>query len=277
MPELDILFFIIIVITVLSISFSIAAWIFLANISSKTNLLEREIEKRSLEFDTLKKERLNERHPPTGASVIESTEPIPDNSNPTIPSNDTIQIFRNVRGTFEHSVQSDDIAPVNNESVQQESSPNNPTGVPSAPARSNMMQPPAKSSFVNESSIPPPPPTTIEQIQMPPIDIRKAAPGQPVTSTAPSMTLPLYSDVTKDADFQTLWKKITTILQTYPNPQIVIDLSGIIYLYEKEMDYLEKINYLICNQGGSLTLINCEKDLLTLINRKQHLGSIVTL
>ena len=44
---------------------------------------------------------------------------------------------------------------------------------------------------------------------------------------------------------------------------------------EKEMEYLEKMYYLIAEQGGSLAFINCDEELISLLNTNTLLRSIV--
>ena len=144
MPTLDTVFIIIISITVLSVILSIVDWIYLSSLASKMTLLEREIEKRSSEFDSLKKEiTLNSSPAIGGASVIESNEPFPDNL-PTILSNeDTIQIVRNVRGSFHQSTTSPSIEspPLPQDSLlateEQDTIPSNYSVVPQSEVEGN--------------------------------------------------------------------------------------------------------------------------------------------
>lgn len=254
MSSIDILFFTVIIIVSLSFILTIIAFVILSSLTSKTTLLEREIDKRSAEFDNFRKELSSNKHAPA-ASVIESNEPIITTQQETSISNeDTIQIFRNVRSGFENSsaAPSEPAPELQTEPVQ------TPTPVEITPkGRAQVFSEP-----VEQEDEPPQPPPTV-------------AYEQPRETIQRKFTLPLYSDTTKDADFQTLWKNITLILQNNSGAHISIDFSHINFLYDKEMDYLEKMNYLISNQRSRLSLVHCEQELLALIDRKPHLRTII--
>ncbi|MCX7726631.1 MAG: hypothetical protein N2053_07255, partial [Chitinispirillaceae bacterium] len=95
------------------------------------------------------------------------------------------------------------------------------------------------------------------------------------TSLTNTFTINLYSEVTKDADFHKMWKELSEILKENIVPHIVINLDGIHFLYEKEMEYLEKINAIIKNSGGTLTFVNCDRDLFELFNRHPQLLTLL--
>lgn len=83
--------------------------------------------------------------------------------------------------------------------------------------------------------------------------------------------LPLYSDITKDADFIQLWKMLSEILASKNKPVVSIDFSGIHFIYDKELEYLDKIYHIIAGQNGSLYFINCDPELVSLLSMKPHL------
>jgi len=267
MPSINIALIILISVTALSIALSVAAWFFISAIGSKLTLLERETEKRSQEFDALRKEHQVTSHSSIGASVIEETDTaIPTESLHHHTSiEDSIQIFRNVGGIFEDS-----------QSASHQPAPESLP--PPSPPSPEVIDTSYTEHTVREVPLPPVPPPKGAAYERTGVSHEPAVQKTPDhfrDPVAQPIAVKLYSDVTKDADFQSLWQKITSILQNHHSPTISIDLSNINFLYEKEMDYLEKINYLISNQGGSLALVNCEKDLVTLLNRKQQLESIV--
>ncbi|MBN1307050.1 MAG: hypothetical protein JXA18_03975 [Chitinispirillaceae bacterium] len=281
MPTLDILFIILVSIMAVSVFLSIIDWIYLASLTSKTTILEREIEKKSLEFDALKKERYTTQHPSeVSASVIESTEPLGgDVALPIVGGEDTIQIVRNIRGNFERTEQSTHL----------QGSPREQSTIsPPAASNNDIIEYAAAASF----SAPEPYQGPTESTEAPntirgpssagtgKYPIQSTNSGGSFTETPGTIiphdvyTLKLYSETTRDADFQTLWKKINGIFHTRQNPSILIDLSGINFMYDNEMDYLEKIKYLIIGRGGSFGFINCDRELLTLFNNRPELRSI---
>ncbi len=283
MPTLDILIIIVISIMVVSVILSVVDWIYLASLASKTTFLEREVEKKSLEFDGLKKERYNAQHPSMGsASVIESTEPLVNNASPpAITNEETIQIVRNVRGNFERTEHFTN----NSHEYPQEQMAVDPLPPPPDTVHEysqdvlyseTTQHPVLVKQSAGSEGIPLPSVTTSEN-HLP--QTTAAAGGSTNLSTAhyPSddIVLKLYSDSTRDADFQILWKTITDTFQTRQDPHIIIDMASINFMYDKEMDYLEKINYLLTGQGGLLTFINCDRELLTLFNNRPRLRSIV--
>ncbi|MBN1577673.1 MAG: hypothetical protein JW913_14030 [Chitinispirillaceae bacterium] len=282
MPTLDILFIIIISITAVSVFLSIIDWIYLASLASKTTILEREVEKKSLEFDALKKERYNAQHSSEGsASVIESTEPIRGGTSPPIVgSEDTIQIVRNVRGNFEQTEQYTDARGYPQEqSAVSPPPPSNDAALgyaaaapPSMPASyEGSMQPTEEPSTVQSPSS-----TDSVKHHLQSTGADGSSTETPAIKIQPDVCiLKLYSETTKDADFQTLWKKINGIFQTRQNPYILIDLAGINFMYDNEMDYLEKIKYLLTGRGGSFGFINCDRELLMLFDNRPQLHSIV--
>jgi hypothetical protein len=90
-----------------------------------------------------------------------------------------------------------------------------------------------------------------------------------------SSTLPLYSDAAHDADFPGLCKMISQIISTRKKPDIKIDFSGIQFIYDKELQYLEKIHHIIKERGGKLLFINCSPELSEFLGRNPDLLSLI--
>ncbi len=287
MPTIDTLFTIIVSVMIVSLILAIVDWIYLASLSSKSSILEREVEKRSQEFDALKKDRSAERSPvQSQATVIGSNDPLINTPPSENPGEDTIQIVRNVRGSFElsdnftHSSngESEDIPPIaappdtsigtleystvtpySHNDYPEESVPAQQKYQPDPPQSTHQ---PMKPAGGNDGYSPPPHSDNGFQT-------RATMPYNP------PQQLQLYSDATKDADFQLLWKNINDILQQQPSAPITVDLTGVHFMYEKEMEYLEKINYLLSSQGGTLSFINCDAELQEMINQRPQLRSLV--
>ncbi len=276
MPALDILFIIVISVMAISVFLSIVDWIYLSSIASKLTLLEREIEKKSLEFDALKKERTAARSAiESTASVIEPNETIIENASSAIADNfDTIQIVRNIRGNFEQSNRYSPPATDNNMSQQQvlqtpysSDTVSTQSAVPySKVSRQRRPEEVLDNGFQSQKEI------GRVTAQSAGTDGRSTVSG--IRDQIPFI-IKLYSETTKDADFKNLWKAISARLQSGQNSSIVVDMSGINFIYEKEMDYLEKISSLLIGRGGCLQLINCDNELFTLLKNRPQLLSIV--
>gem|GEM_PF-1317600 len=298
MTTFDTLIIVIISITVVSVILAIIDWIHLASLASKTTLLEQEVEKKAIEFDALKKERSsNIGH--GGATIIESPETIPDGPTPSMddtsaPStSDTIQIMRNVRGTFQKQAE---IIPCKEGSVEYqiqsvaEQEPLQQTPSYAAAASPTQPLPPNPIHHQHAMNIPNAPDTAslyltedykrqfataAQNPESSQYDLSVSHPARKPSSGAGAIRIALFSENTKDADFQALWNGITSILETRPQPSVAIDMRNINFMYDKEMDYLEKINYLLSAQGGKLSLMNCDAELLALLNNRPALRSIV--
>ncbi|MBN1756690.1 MAG: hypothetical protein JW863_00130 [Chitinispirillaceae bacterium] len=285
MPTLDTLFIIIVSVMAVSLILAVVDWIYLASLASKSSILEREVEKKSQEFDALRKDRAaGNSHIEHQAAVFESQEPLADTPPPEDPEEQTIQIVRNVRGNFEQSSSYIDTAPDQDADQPHIAAPPD-TSIGTLEYQTVLplehdhhLDDPGSNSqqytgpYPPAEELPPPPETVaINSFQ----GYGSGEESGPVRPDTAPQRLRLYSDATKDADFQQLWKNINEILQNQPDALITVDLSGINFMYEKEMEYLEKINYLLAGQGGTLTFINCDAELLELINQRPQLRSLV--
>lgn len=96
------------------------------------------------------------------------------------------------------------------------------------------------------------------------------------SKTAVSSTLPLYSDAARDADFTRLCKMLSSIASTSKRPDIKIDFAGIQFIYDKELEYLQKIYHIVNNQGGSLSFINCSPELSGFLSSSPVLLSLIS-
>lgn len=284
MPTLELIFIVTISIMVLSVVLSIVDWIYLASLSTKTAFLERELEIRAQEFNSLKKEINNNRGPHTGgASVIEQVPQQPlAGSTPTLSVEDTIRIVRNVRGSFE---QSESVTP------PPSPSPDAPYSGPGDSSETVTQEPPSPTP-----SLPAEPVPTIDErytakptavspgdesaenhVHAPPAPVGDGGiqSGTPAPPTPAAVVFRLYSDTSKDADFKLLQENISSFLKSGQRGEITIDFSNINFIYEKEMEYLEKMYYFIVNQGSTLSLINCDSELMAIFNNNTLLQTIV--
>ena len=67
---------------------------------------------------------------------------------------------------------------------------------------------------------------------------------------------------------------ISQIIST-EKPDIKIDFSGIQFIYDKELQYLEKIHHIIKERGGKLLFINCSPELSEFLGRNPDLLSLI--
>ncbi|MGD9200015.1 MAG: hypothetical protein PVI26_00495 [Chitinispirillia bacterium] len=90
-----------------------------------------------------------------------------------------------------------------------------------------------------------------------------------------NITIVLYSDRTKDADFKNLRTQINNSLVNPSTLAINIDFNKIYFLYDKELEYLEKISRIVHSQKKSLFFINCNPELRQFIQKNNILKTFL--
>ncbi|HEX2959750.1 MAG TPA: hypothetical protein VHO70_23135 [Chitinispirillaceae bacterium] len=95
------------------------------------------------------------------------------------------------------------------------------------------------------------------------------------TPQSQNITLYLYSDVSKDADFNTLWNTLSRYLNSDIIVDVTIDLTGIGFIYENEIRYLDEIVKLVESKQGSVVFTNCSSDVTALMQSHPQLISKV--
>ncbi len=219
----------------LGIILSIINLINLASTSSAINQLQTEIDKKEKEFDTLKK------------GLAESNariSPGPQGQYQTQENNQQIEVVRNIR-----------------------------SGYVSTGEQSHMEQ------------------ETLDMGKGPPHEIATVFTGndgdvldvveEQQTDAASeqmeqkSVTIPLYSQSGKDADFRALWRTIIKSLEETKGLHVNIDFKNIMFLYEKEIEYLRKINQTVEMQNGILSFVNCSKELEPVLNNDPALCTLI--
>jgi hypothetical protein len=236
----------------LSIILGIVNWIFLSSISSKIAALEEEIEKKAKEFDTLKKEK-----------ALQKTMPIAESPGTrgsfTEQENPAIEIVRNVRAQFRQ----EEIGPM--DSVEpQETSQAPYTGFVKQQAFSPAAQGPDR-------------PLSNDRRGGPSADVLDvvddAPPSMPQTGFRENeIEISLFSPAKKDTDFAAAWKKLSERLPGSPSAHVKLNFNGVMFLYEKELLYLEKIREVVVNAQGSITFINCHPELRPVIASHRSLA-----
>jgi hypothetical protein len=214
-----IIFLGIILLAIVSIFFGILNWVKLTSNSLKISIVEEEIEKKTKEFDSLKKERqVTIRQVSDPLVIKESADNLSHSSLITEPSNAPIQVVRNYPYGFQtvgidNKQQSEvlDIIDENNANP-----PHNHIG--------------------NEA---------IEII--------------------------LFSETKKDTDFISAWKTLSENLSAGNRPNFIINFQNVMFLYEKELTYLEKMYEIVMKAHGTIKLRHCHRELLLFLSTRPKL------
>ena len=82
----------------------------------------------------------------------------------------------------------------------------------------------------------------------------------------------LYSKSKKDTDFAAAWQKLTQLLPVTSAAHVKINFINVMFLYEKELQYLEKILYVVSKEHGRATFINCHPELRPIISSRRSLA-----
>jgi hypothetical protein len=237
------LFFAIIALLFISIAIIAVNLIYHIKITSRLNNLEKDVEKKTLEFDALKKGRSAgqfavhrdspvDRHTkvfemPLSQSVAQAVE-----ENPV--EEGSIQIVRNVGGTFETT---DTVIHGNGYSE-------------------TLAETGDTAALPNIKAAPIPP---------------SAAPSSPPAG----IIIPLFSKTVRGPDFSQLYKSLVDAIKTFPNQAIAFDLSGIESLNDGELEYLEKVYLSLANQHRSLVFLGCSGNLVPLIRRRPQIAPLI--
>lgn len=91
----------------------------------------------------------------------------------------------------------------------------------------------------------------------------------------PSVTLPLFSQATKDADFKMLWNQMIPILEAAGRHHINIDFGNILFLYDKEIEYLHTIFNTVKIRQHTLSFIHCSHELHKILDKDPVLRNLI--
>ncbi len=232
--------------TAAAVIFSVVNWIYLLSLSSKTSELEQEIDKKTQEFDNFKKERSSPTSP-----VVQMVDVAANESNVPEVSDEPIQIMRNVGGSFEKA-----------ENPYHMPAESNPSSVVAAPGHSQPQVYSDNTRLTEPSPFFSPDPPEMENEVMATISEQLEPENQLQLAT-----FQLYSESAKDADFNSLWKSIHSLLQSNIPTEIGIDFTGINFLYDKELAYLSKIQKIITSAGSKVHFFNCDPELVSVMSK----------
>lgn len=254
---MDLVFFCIIgAVAATTIVLGILNGLYLSAISSKVTNLENEVEKKALEFESAKKERqalaLAARNVMPTQDGIET--PAPQTESPQI------EVVRNVRGGgFDHV----DMEMGSHKQNLPRSDMQEPDqAIEAPPYRVHSSSAPIAAKPFNETFEP----TTFEP----------ETESQPAASHVRenAITVALYSRPKQDTDFAAAWKTLSELLPTYQNPNVRFDFSGVLFLYERELQYLEKFKDIVLSAGGTVSFVNCHEELVDILRNRPALAPI---
>jgi hypothetical protein len=265
------LFTAICVVLALSIIISIINVILQTRITSRIGLLEKELQEKTLAFDSLQKERaaLNSqaKHETPAVDLSPHLE-VP--TEPQLVDDGEIRVMRNVRGTFapvnddrcagleaEMRIESTHVETAGTVPVQNTTpaAAALPEDFPDDTKRWNQGVTPGAPRFPNPAS-------------------RHTGPQAPAANNRP-VVIALYSPASGSADFTILYNKLVATLKTHPNHTIAFDCGGIQYLSDLELEYLDKINQSLVSQNRYLLLVNCSNELGSLLQGRRELASLI--
>jgi hypothetical protein len=266
------LFIAICAVLLLSIFISIINAVLQMRITSRIALLEKELEKKSLTFDSLKKERTSlyaQAQHDTPAVDMSTQLEIP--TEPQLVDDGEIRVMRNVRGTF--APVSEDPSPalaaeLPIEATRVEAIGNVPVRktAPAAAASSEAFPDDTKRWNQGAHSAAPRP--------YAPAAPRRHDPQAPAANNAPAV-IGLFSQVTGGADFNALYNKLIATLKTCSTQTIAFDCGGIQYFSGPELEYLGKIHQSLVSQNRKLLLVNCSNELGALLQQQQELALLI--
>lgn len=246
------LFFAIIALLVISVVFVVVNLVYHVKITSRLSNLEKDVEKKTLEFDALKKDRSagpsaasHDAQLDTHTRVFEMPllqdvqQPVED----TPVDGGSIQIVRNVRGTFETT----------DTMIHDHAYPETPAEPEPIPPQPKTATPPFShgSPFASIAAVkkPAPPPARV--------------------------VIPLFSKTAQGPDFNQLYQSLVEAMKTSVDSAFAFDLSGIDSLSEGELEYLEKIYSSLASQRRSLAFLHCSGNLAALIRQRPHIASLI--
>jgi hypothetical protein len=252
MGTLYLIYAIIGVVAAVAAALAIFNWILLANTSSKITRVEGEIAKKSSEFDNIRKEIQDYRASGAHYSPGQQQSPAsaPAAAYQQMPGDEQISIVRNVRPGFEYGAD----APMRQESIVVEAHPvyPAPANAPAAPIVQNAESVPDTKSFATREKN-----TAYEGVETPIESTGRFT--APLDGNA--VIIKLFSNAKKDADFPAAWKELIEKLQTAQQPVVHLDMKNILFLYPKEIKYIEQFLQVVAKSGRTMQLVNCQQEL----------------
>ena len=104
-------------------------------------------------------------------------------------------------------------------------------------------------------------------------DGERPAPDVPLEGG--TIEIMLFSLTKKDTDFAGAWKKLTETLPGAPGARVRINFKNVMFLYDKELWYLDKILSVVLKENGSLSFVNCHPELRPIIASNPRLAPLL--
>lgn len=298
-----IIFTAIVVGALISIILGIINWIQISQTSNSINELQTEIEKKGHEFDSIKNESSN-------ASTVAQTqyadqqdysenfetqiqpaidqfmEKQPLAEQKSIPG---LDIVRNIRSGFEsdekpHLKQEtvtmkmpDHLMDANPESAQH--TEKEEEAIPQLSKNHKHVTPEMITPVINPntmevSSIETGVVTRYDVLDV--VEVQKTVSElMPEVKKQEKICIPLYSQTTKDADFNEFWELLTSVLENTNLLPIYIDFANILFLYDKEVEYLNQVYQSIDSQQRKLVFVNCSDELVNILAKMPALYNLI--
>jgi hypothetical protein len=265
------LFILICGVLALSLLFSVLNMVLQARIASRITLLEKELDKKTLAFDSLKKERASlYTQAQQNTPAVELSTQYQVKTEPQLVDDGEIRVVRNVRGTFTPAMDTEE--PLPSTTMQTDSAPGETSDA--GPVRKSA---PTIAAQPEEY----PDDTKRWQQNMPTATPRTHAPvarypalQAPVASNPP-VVIALFSQAAGGLDFNAVYETLITVLKSQTTQSIAFDCGGIQFLSDPELEYLEKIFQSLVAQNRTLQLLNCCDALVDLLQRQPDLASLV--
>ncbi len=90
-----------------------------------------------------------------------------------------------------------------------------------------------------------------------------------------TIELVLFSEIKHDTDFVSAWKKLSDHLSTSSMPHVVINFKNVMFLYEKELLYLEKIQDVVIRAHGTILFTNYHHELRSALSTRPSLAHLI--
>lgn len=223
----------------------------LSRIGAAINSIEQEIEKKALEFDAIRKDRLSGlSNAPSSMEEHITESAITSGSAGGYGDSGQIQVFRNVR------------------TIQFDGNPV-PSGISTESAGSSQ-----QFGAVSSGVLPQPAPvnTPDNQNQM-------AGAGEGASSMAQEhgqpQIIPVFSPRNRYADYAAVGEMLQHAIQTTRSLLIVLDFNCVSQISHPELTYLRQVVAYVQSCGRSVILINCQGALYPVFQNDSLLGSLL--
>jgi anti-anti-sigma regulatory factor len=241
--------------------------------SSKISTIEQEIEKKTMEFDTIKKEKnnLSLKNNDYNSNFGEKLEQNQDYVEPVIlaeKKEPQIEVFRNV---LEHRIEPDNIS---NDKSQISASKDMGSSLAQDMPMHFMREQVYAANENNKLQFKKEDIKSEEQSEI--LDVIKEDDNNKIleeNTKHNSIYITLFSNSKKDTDFVSAWQILSNKLITTKKPEVIFDFSNVMFLYDKELTYLEKFCDTILKAEGSISFVNCHPELIPFIQSRPILAS----